>query len=112
MLKNLAFGFGLLIWPLQFFNVTPVEETVRVYGLVERFGLDAVGLKARLVKYPSQPDYAVNLAGATPLRRPFGLDVSYEEGLLADERPRSGVLLDGFIDRLSTAVIALVEETL
>lgn len=112
MLKNLAFGFGLLIWPLQFFNITPVEETVRVYGLVERFGLDAVGLKARLVKYPSQSDYAVNLAGATPLRRPFGLDVSYEEGLLADERPRSGVLLDGFIDRLATAVIALVEETL
>ncbi len=109
-LKNLAFGFGLLIWPLQLINITPVEETVRVYGLIERFQLDAEGLRQRLVRYPSQPDFAVNLAGATPLRRPFGLDITYSEGLLADEGPRPRVLLAGFIDRLSAAVIALVEE--
>lgn len=110
-LKNLAFGFGLLIWPLQLVHVTPVEETVRVFGLLERFELESAGLSQRLVKYPSQPDFAVNLAGFTPLRRPFGLDLTYEEGLLADERPRPAVLVEGFVDRLASAVIALVEET-
>lgn len=109
-LKNLAFAFGLVIWPLQLFNLTPVEETVRVYGLVERFQVDANGLKQRLVKYPSQPDFAVNLANVPALRRSFGLDITYEEGLLADERPRSPLLISGFVDRLATAVIALVEE--
>lgn len=109
-LKNLAFGFGLLIWPLQLFQVTPVEETVRVYGTLERFGTDAATLRQRLVKYPTQPDFAVNLAGLEPRRQPFGLDVTYEEGLLADERPRAGVLIEGFVDRLAAAVIALVEE--
>lgn len=109
-LKNLAFGFGLIIWPLQFINVNPVEETVRVYGAVERFNIDAPTLQTRLVKYPSQPDFAVNLANITPLRREFGLDISYEEGLLADERPRPNVLIEGFVDRLAAATIALVEE--
>lgn len=109
-LKNLAFGFGLIIWPLEFFNLKPVEETVRVYGLVERFNLDAASLQSRLVKYPSQPDFAVNLANVPPLRREFGLDITYEEGLLADERPRPNVLIDGFVDRLASALIALVEE--
>jgi hypothetical protein len=109
-LKNLAFGFGLIIWPLQFFNINPVEETVRVYGLLERYTIDAAGLRQRLVKYPSQPDFAVNLAGVTPARHEFGLDVTYTEGLLADERPRPAVLVSGFIDHLASAVIAAVEE--
>lgn len=109
-LKNLAFGFGLLIWPLQLFNINPVEETVRVYGMLERYALDADGLRQRLVKYPSQPDFAVNLSSLTPVRHEFGLDVTYEEGLLADERPRPAVLIDGFIDHLASAVIAAVEE--
>ena len=109
-LKNLAFGFGLLIWPLEFFNINPVEETVRVYGMVERYPLDGDSLRQRLVKYPSQPDFAVNLANVTALRRQFGLDLTYEEGLLADERPRPNVMIDGFVDRLAAAIIALVEE--
>ena len=29
-LKNLAFAFGLIIWPLQFINVNPVEEMVNM----------------------------------------------------------------------------------
>lgn len=110
-LKNLAFGFGLVILPLQLFHVTPVEETVRVFGALERYAAGAEAVRQRLVKYPSQPDFAVNLAGVPRLRREFGLDVTYEEGLLADERPRPRVLLAGFVDRLATAVIALVEET-
>ena len=109
-LKNLAFGFGLIIWPLEFFNINPVEETVRVYGLVERYTLDAAALQSRLVKYPSQPDFAVNLVSVPPLRREFGLDITYQEGLLADERPRPAVLIDGFVDRLASAFIALIEE--
>lgn len=109
-LKNLAFGFGLIILPLQFINIDPVHETQRVYGIVERFELEGGELNRRLVKYPSQPDFAVNLAGLQQLRREFGLDVSYDEGLLADERPRAGVLVEGFVDRLAAAVIALVEE--
>ncbi len=109
-LKNLAFGFGLVIWPLQLFHLEPVEETMRIYGTVERFALGADGLRQRLVKYPSQPDFAVNLAGVEARRRPFGLDVTFEEGLLADERPRPGVLTTGFVERLAVAVIALVEE--
>lgn len=109
-LKNLAFGFGLVIWPLQLYNITPVEETVRVYGLVERFKLPGPTLQPRLVKYPTQPDFAVNLAGVQSVRHEFGLDVTYDEGLLASEAPRPGVLIDGFVDRLAAAVIALVEE--
>lgn len=109
-LKGLAFGFGLLIWPLQFINLDPVHETQRVFGLLERFPLQGQDLKARLVKYPSQPDYAVNLAGVQQVRREFGLDVEYTEGVLADEGPRALVLIDGFVDRLASAAIALVEE--
>jgi hypothetical protein len=109
-LKNLAFGFGLVIWPLQLVNLSPVEETMRVYGILERFNVDAAILPARLVKYPSQPDFSVNLAGIGSVRHEFGLDVAYEEGLLADEKPRTRVLVDGFVDRLAAAVIAIVEE--
>lgn len=108
--KNIAFALGLVVPPFQFFNINPVEETVRVQGLVERFGLDATAVPARLVKYPTQPDSAVNLANVPSLRREFGFEFTYEEGLLADQRPRTNVLLDGFIDRLASAAIALVEE--
>ena len=109
-LKGLAFGFGLLIPPLQLIHIDPVHETQRVYGLLERFPLQGEALKARLVKYPSQPDFAVNLAGVQQVRREFGLDVEYTEGVLADEGPRALVLIDGFVDRLASATIALVEE--
>ena len=109
-LKNLALGFGFVIWPLEFIHIDPVHETMRVMGLVERFDAPAELLGQRLVRYPTQPDFAVNLSGLTPLRRPFGLDVSYTEGILASEYPRTQVLLDGFANRLASAVIALVEE--
>jgi hypothetical protein len=109
-LKNLALGFGFVIWPLELIHIDPVHETVRVMGLVERFNAPAETLGQRLVRYPTQPDFAVNLSGVTPLRRPFGLDVSYTEGILANEQPRTQVLLEGFVDRLASAIIALVEE--
>lgn len=109
-LKTLALGFGFVIWPLQFIHLDPVHETERVYGIVERFNTTAEGLRQRLVKYPTQPDYAVNLAGITSVRHDFGLDVSYVEGILAAEGPRTGVLIDGFVDRYASAIIASVEE--
>jgi hypothetical protein len=109
-LKNLALGFGFVIWPLELVHIDPVHETERVYGLVERFQAPSDALRARLVRYPTQPDYAVNMAGMTPLRHQFGLDVAYVEGVLANETPRTGVLINGFVERLGAAVVALVEE--
>jgi hypothetical protein len=110
VLKNLALGFGFIIWPLQLVHLDPVHETERVYGSLERFTLTADVLKQRLVKYPTQPDFAVNLAGVGSLKHAFGLDVSYDEGILAAELPRTQVLIDGFVDRLATAIIAITEE--
>ncbi len=109
-LKNVAFGFGLVIWPLEILAGFPVHESIRVYGRLERFGTTADTVKSRLVRYPTQPDYAVSLEGVASLQRPFGLDINYEEGLLADETPRPGVLIDGFVDRLAAAVVAILEE--
>jgi hypothetical protein len=109
-LKQLAFGFGFLIPPLEILAAFPVQETQRVFGTIERFVLQADAAKNRLVRFPSQPDYAVSITDVVPLHRPFGLDVSYEEGLLANELPRTGVLISGFVDRLANAVVAIVEE--
>lgn len=109
-LKSFCFGVGIIIWPLLICAGRPVEETEHVTGLLERFVTRAEVVKARLVKYPTQADYAVNLAGLPPLRRPFGLDVTYTEGVVANEGPRAGVLIEGLIDRLAAAVIAIVEE--
>jgi len=109
-MKNLAFGFGLLIWPLLLATLPPVEETQRVYGALARYQLDAQELKGRLVRYPSQPDFAVNTAHLLVHQREFGLDLSYEEGLLANEIPREGVLIRGFSLKVASAIVALVEE--
>lgn len=109
-LKNLAFAFGLVLWPLQFINLSPVEESVRVYGVVQRYDLPAESLEGRFVRYPSQPDYAVNTRDLTSVERRFGLDVGYTEGLFANEAPREGVLLQGFSQRLAAAIVALIEE--
>ncbi len=109
-LKNLAFGFGLLIWPLLLATVSAVEETQRVYGMLHRFTLDANDLKSRLVRYPTQPDFAVNTASLPLYEREFGLDLTYLEGLLANEAPREGVLIRGFSLKLASAIVTMVEE--
>ncbi len=109
-LKDLAFVFGLVIWPLELFQITPVTETQRVYGALERYLTDAETAKSRLVRYPTQPDFAFNASGITPLGRAFGLDITFEEGLLADERPRTDVLPRGFAEHLAAAIVAIVEE--
>ncbi len=110
-LKNLAFGFGLVILPLQLINISPVHETVRVYGGLNRFEVEAQSLPGRYVRYPSQPDYAINTLDLPAIERRFGLDVAYTEGLLANETPREMVLIHGFAFRLAAAIVALVEES-
>ena len=109
-MKNLAFGFGLVIWPLLLATISPVEETQRVYGAIDRYTLDSQELKGRLVRYPTQPDFAVNTANLPMYEREFGLELSYEEGLLANEAPREGVLIRGFSLKLASAIVAMVEE--
>lgn len=109
-MKNLAFGFGLVLWPLLIVAGMPVEETQRVYGTLDRYRLDAEDLKRRLVRYPTQPDFAVNTAQLRPFQRPFGLDLQYEEGLLVNEQPRELLLLRCFSLKLASAIVAIIEE--
>jgi hypothetical protein len=109
-LKNLCFGFGFVILPLQIYNFWPVTETQRIYGAVERYLTDGPSAKARLVRYPTQPDFAFNASGLKALGHPFGLDVTYEEGLLASDAPRKEVVITAFAERLAAAIVALVEE--
>ncbi len=109
-LKTMAFTFGLIILPLQLFQLMPVEETDRVVGQVQRFSLDDAAVGPRLLKYPTQPDFAVNLSGLEPLTRQFGLDLPYEEGLFANEAEHDAALIEGFAQKLAAAIIAVVEE--
>ncbi len=109
-LKNLAFGFGLVIWPLMIAAASPVEETQRVYGALDRYIMNAADLQGRLVRYPTQPDFAVNTSTLPPYVREFGLDLTYREGLLANELPREAILIRGLSLKLASAIVALVEE--
>lgn len=109
-LKNAAFAFGLVLLPLQIITAFPVEETQRISGQLQKVALPPGALQQRLVKYATQPDFAVNLSGLEARRQPFALDVQYEEGLFADETPRPAVLVEGFVQRLAYAIVTLVEE--
>lgn len=109
-LKNAAFAFGLVLLPLQILAAFPVEETERISGLLERTALSPRALQERLVKHAARPDFALNLTGLPTKQQPFALDVAYEEGLFADERPRLGVLVEGFVERLAFAIVTLIEE--
>lgn len=109
-LKNAAFAFGLVLLPLQIITAFPVEETQRISGQLEKVAVEQGALQQRLVKYATQPDFAVNLSGLKAKRQPFALDVQYEEGLFADETPRPAVLVEGFVQRLAYAIVTLVEE--
>ena len=108
-MKNLACAFGFIL-PLLIFDLYPVDETQRVYGLLTRFDGDATDVKARLLRYPTQPDYAVDTRGLVGMQRPFGLDIEFEEGVLAPEARRDPVLTAGFVERLAQGIIAVAEE--
>jgi hypothetical protein len=109
-LKNTALGFGIFIPPLLLIQIDPVHETERLSGLIEKAELDSNFIRERSIRYPTQPDAAINLSQVNLTGREFVLDVAYLEGVLADERPRTQVLLSGYVDLLATAVIALVED--
>jgi hypothetical protein len=109
MVKRWLTWMGVVVWPLLLVNVTPVEEVHRVHGSLTLYDADAAGLRGRLVRYPSQPDFAVDARGLTFREQPFALDVEFQEGLWAPDRGRAAVLLRGFAKRLAVAVVALVE---
>jgi hypothetical protein len=52
----------------------------------------------------------VDTRGLPTTTRRFGLELVYEEGVLAREDARDPVLVSGFAQRLAVAVVALVEE--
>ncbi len=108
-LKTVAAAFSFLLVPLLY-SVPPVEETQRVYGALYAYAGDAQGLKARLLRYPTQPDHAVDTRGlAQRAQQPFGLDVAFEEGVLAPPSSRPPALVQGFSRQLAAAVVAVVE---
>lgn len=107
--KTAAFVAGLLLPPLEFVHLDPVHETIQVRGLLEVARADVGLLESRLVQYQTQPAPAVDLSGLERAQRTFALDVSYTEGLFADQHQRPPVLVGGFAERLADAVIALVE---
>jgi hypothetical protein len=107
-LKTVAAAFGFLLVPLVY-AVPPVEETQRVAGALYAYEGDAQQLRQRMLRYPTQPDFAVDTRGLTPRVQPFGLDVPYEEGLLAGEAGRPAVLAEGLARQLAVAVVAMVE---
>lgn len=109
-LKTLSFAFGFVLPPLFLLNTQPVQETHRVYGQLSRYEGDARTFAERRLKYPTQPDFAIDTRGLTPLSRAFGLDVDFVEGVLASEESRGSTLQSGFAQRLAVAVVALVEE--
>lgn len=107
--RNLAFGFGLVIWPLMIVAAGPVEETVRVHGVLWSYEADADALRTKLIRYPTQPDFAVDTRGLPAREQRFGLDIEYEEKLFTPETSKDSVLIDGFALQLAGAVIAMVE---
>ncbi len=109
-LKSMALGFGILIPPLLLLNIEPVHELQRVHGTVTRYRGEGVELRRRLLRYPTQPDFAIDTRGLPAHEQSFGLDLEFEEGVLASDEKRDPVLVGEFTRRLAAAIIALVEE--
>ncbi len=103
--KSILTGLGLGI-PGLFLRV---NEAQRVYGGLTRYEADAAALRPRLLRYPTQPDYAVDIRGLTQTQQAFGLEMEYEEGVMAADLDRERALVADFCQRLAVAIIALVE---
>jgi hypothetical protein len=88
---------------------TLVHETQRIEGGINRYQTDAETVRPHLVRYASQPDFAVDTRGMVPVKQTFGLDVSYEEGIFGPDGMRDQAVVNGFAQRLAVAVIAMVE---
>ena len=107
--KTVAFGFGIIIWPLLLLQIGGVDETERVYGLLDRYDSDALTLRPRLLRYPTQPDFAVDTRGLPRTAQPFGLDLAYNEGVASSSSAHDATLVQGFVQRLANAIVAVVE---
>jgi hypothetical protein len=107
--KTTAFIFGIFIPPLLLLQIGGVDEAQRIFGLLDRYEADALQLRPRLLRYPSQPDFAVDTRGLQATAQPFGLELSYNEGVNSSATAQDTVLVQGFIERLATAIVALVE---
>jgi hypothetical protein len=107
--KKTAFVFGIFLPPLLLLQIGGVDESQRVFGLLDKYEADALQLRSRLLRYPSQPDFAVDTRGLSATAQPFGLELSYNEGVNSSATAQETVLVQGFIERLSTAIVALVE---
>jgi hypothetical protein len=88
---------------------TLVHETQRIQGGINRYQTDAETVRPHLVRYASQPDFAVDTRGMVPIKQTFGLDVAYEEGIFGPDGMRDQVVVNGFAQRLAVAVVAMVE---
>jgi hypothetical protein len=109
--KKTAFIFGIFIPPLLLLQIGGVDESQRVFGLLDKYEADALELRPRLLRYQSQPDFAVDTRGLRATAQPFGLELSYNEGVNSSATAQDTVLVQGFIERLATAIVALVEGT-
>jgi hypothetical protein len=107
--KSTAFIWGIFIPPLLLLQIGGVDESQRVFGLLDKYEADALQLRPRLLRYPTQPDFAVDTRGLQATPQPFGLELSYNEGVNSSSTAQDTVLVQGFIERLATAIVALVE---
>lgn len=109
-MKSLLTAIGVVVWPLLFVNVNPVHETHRVHGTLVLYDVRAEDLRGKLLKYETQPDFAVDTRGLPqPRVQPIALDLDFEEGLFGPEAARPTSLVPGFAERLAVAMVALVE---
>ncbi len=86
-----------------------ITETLNVDGVLARYLVDADKLRDRILRYPAQPDFAVDTTGLEGQQQPFTFDLEYREQVFTDPKTHDAALIGGFADRLAEAVVALVE---
>jgi hypothetical protein len=86
-----------------------ITEALNVDGVLARYLVDADKLRDRVLRYPAQPDYAVDTTGLEGQSQPFTFDLEYQEQVFTDPKTHDAALLGGFADRLAEAAVALVE---
>ncbi|MGQ0505211.1 MAG: hypothetical protein ACT4TC_07800, partial [Myxococcaceae bacterium] len=104
-MKTLFTALGLGI-PGLFLRVNEVQH---IEGGLSRFDAHSETLRPKLLRYPTQPDFAVDTRGLPVVNRRFGLEIEYREGVAANEQKRENVLVEDFVNRLAVAIVALVE---
>jgi hypothetical protein len=88
---------------------SPITEVLNVEGVLARYLVDADALRDRVLRYPAQPDFAVDTTGLQGQSQAFTFDLEYQEQVFTDPKTHDEALLRGFADRLAEAAVALVE---